>query len=383
MREDRETQGPEETLRASSETALKEMAAPEEARLIGALEGNLAIGLDGRAVVKIYRNAHSGMRSEVEIARFLHDQQRFHNTPEYFGEASLVDGDGRTTTIAACFSYVRGQGDARTVMVDALARALEDRVHAGEDADRDAFGAFAWPLDLGEVMGRRLGELHEALADDCGDPAFRPEPVAEADVARWSAAARVNAGRALAALATTSEEPDRDRLLGLGDRALDAASALAGRVHGGLKTRVHGDMRIGRFLVAENDVFITGFARPRMNSADGGALSSPLDDLAGALASLDNAVLLAMGRFGAKGGDVDAAESEAEAWRRDARASLLEGYAAARGLTGVADDPLFALFLLDRAFSRVRVEAEAGRPVRLAARFAVEAMASLTASAET
>src|SRR5690606_8330772 len=53
------------------------------------------------------------------------------------------------------------------------------------DAAVAAEEAFVFPLDMGEVLGRRTAELHKALASPTGDPSFAVERVSQADVGNW------------------------------------------------------------------------------------------------------------------------------------------------------------------------------------------------------
>ena len=52
------------------------------------------------------------------------------------------------------------------------------------------------------MLGRRTAELHLALADGRGDPAFSPEPLTPADLDALAADSREQARLALAALRT-------------------------------------------------------------------------------------------------------------------------------------------------------------------------------------
>jgi maltose alpha-D-glucosyltransferase/alpha-amylase len=376
MRDEREARGGAVTLRATSEPSLTDLPCVAEARSLGADDTGVAIALDDAAVVKLYRRLETGHRAEVELARFLKAQGRFRNTPEYLGEATLAEDGRPPSTIAACFAYIRGQGEAWTAIVDALERALEDRAHIDGhgQVERALHDDFAYPLDLGEIIGRRIGEFHAALADPGEVWTFRGADATPADIARWSAQARVSVGRALAALATASEGPAREALLARGDDALEAASALAQRIETARKTRIHGDLRLARLLISEGDVYLTGFRGPSSGQEPTAALASPLEDVARLLTDIEDAAITAVARLRARGVAAPEAERYAWAWRDAAREAFFNGYAEGRGASSPEDSPLLRLLRLDAAFARLRHAAEHDRGVEEAARLAHDAL---------
>ena len=84
-----------------------------------------------------------------------------------------------------------------------LDRGLEDLLlvpEGEEDADELLDRLYVFPLDLAKRLGERTGELHRAFATPTSDPAFAPEPITAADVARWSETVRSEAKRVLTEL---------------------------------------------------------------------------------------------------------------------------------------------------------------------------------------
>jgi hypothetical protein len=193
---------------------------------------------------------------------------------------------------------------------------------------------------------------------------------------------RGGVGRALAAIATTGEGGSRETLISRGDEALEAATGLSRRIGAVRKTRIHGDLRLSRLLIAEGDIFITGFRGASSTPDPAAALGAPAQDVARLLADIDEAALTVLGRLWSKG--LDSAETAAAAWTwRDAtRAALLHGYAEGLGTTETHAGPLCALFRLEAAFTRLRAAAEGGRAVETPARLALEALDAAAAAAE-
>ena len=143
-------------------------------------------------MLKIYRRLRPGLQPEIEVARFLTEVAGFENTPAFYGSVEYVPEDKGETALAAAFAFVRNQGDAWSVVLDALERHLDQvlLLPAEEAAARAAEPiTFAHPLDISVALGRRTAELHAAFATPTDDPAFAAEPVRGEDVNRWVDAA--------------------------------------------------------------------------------------------------------------------------------------------------------------------------------------------------
>ncbi|UCE32910.1 MAG: maltose alpha-D-glucosyltransferase, partial [Burkholderiales bacterium] len=220
-----------------------------------------AIAMIGdRMFLKLYRRIQPGVNPEVEIGRFLTDVAKFPNCVPVAGEIEYTDGHGRTMTLGVLQAYVQNQGDGWDYTVEYLERFLE--AHRLTEPAEHAHGAY---LALIHTLGMRIGELHRALADGHGDPAFEPEPIGPADIDGWCASARQETLQTLDMLQAQLDalEPETAPL---------ARSVLAGRsellacteecrgVDGPLmRTRHHGDLHLGQVLLVNNDFVITDF----------------------------------------------------------------------------------------------------------------------------
>ncbi len=78
------------------------------------------------AMLKIYRRLREGEQPEIEVARFLTEVAGFQNTPAFLGSAEYRPNDAPPMALAAAFGFVRNQGDAWTVVLDALERHLDE-----------------------------------------------------------------------------------------------------------------------------------------------------------------------------------------------------------------------------------------------------------------
>ena len=170
----------------------KPVKPPERIRAVETEQSNSTALVDNDYVVKIYRKLEPGINPEIEIGRFLTEVAGFANTPALLGSVELVEGD-QTSAIAIVHAFVENQGDAWTVTSAYLDRFVEEQrllaasEHPGESEEQVPY------LRYMSQTGRRVAEMHLALAsrDDIAD--FAPEPIRPEDVAaldrrdRWPA----------------------------------------------------------------------------------------------------------------------------------------------------------------------------------------------------
>jgi maltose alpha-D-glucosyltransferase/alpha-amylase len=370
------------TLRFHATEAFRSMELAGEVRPVGAEQSNVSLIVGDAAMVKIYRRVRRGEQPEIEVARFLTETAGFANTPAFLGSAEYVPADGEAMAFAAAFAFVRNQGDAWGVILDALDRNLDEFALLAHDDAGLAPGAmpgFTHPLDLAVTLGRRTAELHAAFATPTDDPAFAAETIGGEDVGRWVDAAIAEGEAAFARLERTAaslpEEARAEVAALLAARAtvfdrLEAARRLGGSAGGsGLKTRIHGDYHLGQVLVAQDDVMIIDFeGEPQRDISERREKSSPLRDVAGMLRSFDYATYSSLDRLRTRHGNVEPhVRARALAWRDSAAQTFLNGYwprAARAGLLpedSEARRHLLEIFLFGKAFYEISYEA-ANRP---------------------
>ena len=189
---------------------IKDARAP---RAVETEQSNSTTLVDNDYVVKIYRKLVSGINPEIEVGRFLTEVAGFANTPALLGSVELVEGD-KTSAIAIVHAFVQNQGDAWTVTSAYLDRFVDEQrllaasEHPGESEEQIPY------LRYMSQIGRRVAEMHLALAssDELAD--FAPEPVRPDDVQRWIADAAVRAERVFDALKQRRDAPkEADRQL--------------------------------------------------------------------------------------------------------------------------------------------------------------------------
>jgi maltose alpha-D-glucosyltransferase/alpha-amylase len=258
--------------------------------------------VDNDYVVKVYRNLESGINPEIEIGRFLTEVADFANAPALLGSVELVEGDQRSA-ITAVHAFVENQGDAWTVTSAYLDRFVDEQrllaasEHPGESEEQAPY------LRYLSQIGRRVAEMHVALAgsDEVAD--FAPEPTRSDDVARWIEDVVVRAERVIDALKQRRETVrETDRLLV--DQALAQRASLLDRLNtllppdiDSLNIRHHGDLDLGRILIVKDDIFIIGFGgEPRRPLAERRRKAPAARDVAWLIRSIDYSAAAAMER---------------------------------------------------------------------------------------
>ncbi|MGA2291280.1 maltose alpha-D-glucosyltransferase [Bradyrhizobium sp.] len=275
---------------------------PEHVRAVETEQSNSMALVDHEFVVKVYRQLESGINPEIEIGRYLTDVADFANAPALLGSVELVEGD-QISAIAGVHAFVENQGDAWTVTTAYLDRFVDEQrllaasEHPGENEEQIPY------LRHMSQTGRRLAEMHVALAGNEEFADFAPEPTLPEDVARWIEDAVVRAKRVFDALRQrrdTVREADRqlvDQALAQHPALHDRLSALLAPDVDSLNIRHHGDFNLGRILIVKDDIFIIGFGGdPRQPLAERRRKAPAARDVAGLIRSIDYSAAAAMER---------------------------------------------------------------------------------------
>jgi maltose alpha-D-glucosyltransferase/alpha-amylase len=329
-----------------------------EPEWIAAEQSNSTMLLSQRAVLKLLRRLQPGIHPEAEMTRHL-SQHGFASVPPLFGEVRREEPDGTVYSLILVQGFVYNQGDGWRWTHDMLAR-LASEADEGGAYDFSNYESFA------ETLGRRLGEMHNLLATPSDNPAFAPEPLDTAALARRVKEQLEGATEILTRqpprhpgesrdlrIESAPLPPEIPAFAGMTDRLLAAVDRLARSAAGTPATRVHGDLHLGQVLVAGSEVMFIDFeGEPTRSLEERRAKDLPLRDVAGMLRSFDYAAAVAAREL-----DRDPADSLITAFHQAATQSFLRGYSEAAGAPG----PLLDLYLLEKAAYEVNYEA-ANRP---------------------
>ena len=359
---------------------LDSLGATPEIRWIAAEQSNSSLVIGDRAVLKLVRRLIGGIHPEAEMSRHL-TEIGYANTAPLYGEVVRVDPQGVPHTLALLQGFIDNQGDAWNWVLDYLRRVINELVLAPETEDADSEKLEGYRALTGTI-GRRLGELHAALAAPSDDPAFAAEKATRADVRGWIDGARSMLEHALDVLAAEAakengplDEETRALAQELVGRRAALGTALERHVPhdvDALRIRVHGDFHLGQVLIAQSDVYLIDFeGEPARSLEERRMKRSPLVDVAGMLRSLSYASAAAQPvSENAPAQTADRKRALFERFLEEGQQSFLAGYREAVGhavhplVAPQAEGPLLDLFLVEKAAYEVRYEA-ANRPTWL------------------
>jgi maltose alpha-D-glucosyltransferase/alpha-amylase len=353
--------------------------APPEIRWLAAEQSNSSLVVGDQVVLKLVRRLVGGIHPEAEMSRYL-TKLGYANTGPLFGEVVRVDPQNVPHTLAILQGYIDNQGDAWNYALDYLRRTVDELVVAVDSDEHSpehetAVEAFEGYGNIAGIIGRRLGELHVALASPTGEDAFAPRRSTPEDAREWTGGTLALLRNALDIVAQKMGEfSEHDRFLAqsLVDRRemlVEAVSKLVPEDVDALCIRIHGDFHLGQVLMAQGDAYLIDFeGEPARPLDERRRKTSPLRDVAGLLRSLSYASAAAQPTTeNAPAQTADRKRALFERLRAHAEASFLREYgeAVAQSPEPVASEAaqaaLLDLFLIEKAAYEIRYEA-ANRP---------------------
>jgi maltose alpha-D-glucosyltransferase / alpha-amylase len=342
---------------------------PLNIRAVQTEQSNSTALVDSDYVVKIYRKLEAGINPEIEMGRFLTEVAGFTNTPALLGSVELVEGDAQSA-IAIVHAFIKNEGDAWGATSADLDLFVERQrlLPAGEytswDAEQEVSQRYITQI------GKRVAEMHLALASSSQDSVFAPESIEAADVTQWLSDVRARAEHVFNAL----EERRASLIEGvrpLLERVLAQRGVLDERLKtllplnsDGLKIRHHGDLHLGQILIVPDDIFIIDFeGEPRRPISERRSKAPAARDVAGVLRSIDYAHTAAFQRALKKEPDhYGKLASGLKEWRDRSLAAFLMAYrnVATKNPLWPADpqagDRMLNFFLLEKVLYEIEYE---------------------------
>ena len=238
------------------------------------------------------------------------------------GALEYQSDGGEPATLAIVHRFVPNEGDSWQYTLDALGRFYErtvterieqdrapapERAHDGlleralrpvSEEQQEMVGSY---LQSAALMGRRVAELHTALAADTIDPALAPEPFTPHYQRGLYQSLRNLTGRAMQLL-RKQRGGMTDEVSALAGVVLDAQGELLTRFQtltarplSAMRIRCHGDLHLGQILFTGRDFMIIDFeGEPARSLGDRRIKRSPLRDVAGVLRSYHYATFTAL-----------------------------------------------------------------------------------------
>ena len=340
-------------------------------------QSNTSIRFGYRLVLKLFRRIEPGINPDFEIGRYLTETAGFTRVPAVAGALELETATEGASTIGMLQQLVASQSDGWSHATGEVRRffdAVENRKLPPVLASPRSYSALVDEplpalatevmggyLRTAEVLGRRTGEMHLALAANAANPAFAPEVFTADDLKALSMDA---VGQAQLALGTLER-------LGIDHPVGQRGAALMARLKqppllefSASKIRVHGDYHLGQVLWSEGDFYIIDFeGEPARPLAQRRAKQSPLKDVAGMLRSFGYAAFAGLfAHTVSRPAAFDSLAPWAEAWETWTTAAFLRAYfETVQGALFLPQeagnrDELLRLFVLDKALYEVNYE---------------------------
>ena len=281
-------------------------------------------------MLKLFRRVSPGVNPDLEIGRQLTEHAQLPFVPRVAGALEYESDSSRHTTLAVLHEYVPNIGDAWTYTLDELERYFErvqsadalpfdgngarDVIHDGEpltasaaffelsDSEppplaQDLIGGF---LSLAELLGRRVGEMHVALAG-AGGAAFAPEPFTRLYQRSLYQSLRSQTRSTIELLKSQRGRLD-DETQTKAQQTLECERAIYSQfsvlLHGLIdarRVRCHGDLHLGQVLFTGKDFVIIDFeGEPERPISERRIKASALRDVAGMLRSFHYAAHAAL-----------------------------------------------------------------------------------------
>ncbi len=346
-------------------------------QVLNAEQSNSSILFENRFFLKLYRKLEDGMNPDVELTRFLSEQQQFTHVPAFVGAIEYRRSRSEPTVVALLQAAVPSEGDAWALTLGAVGRYFE-RVLA-KKGDLQADDAAPGPLleellggvypEKAKLLGQRTGEMHLALAAETTDKRFAPEPFNAMAQRSVYQSMRASLRRAFALLQKKLPElPEAFRaeaaqVLAAEQQILAAEQQTLERHASAMKIRIHGDYHLGQTLYTGKDFVILDFeGEPARPLSERKLKRSALRDVAGMMRSFQYAAYSALWQPSMRTEDVPFLERWADLWYRQMSATFLQSYlattAGASFLPQKESDltVLLEAYLLDKAVYEVGYE---------------------------
>ena len=308
-------------------------------------QSNTSIIYGDKYILKVFRRLDSGLNPDLEIGRFLTEEQQFTHAPDVLGYLEYQRRRGEPLTVAILLRLVPNQGTGWQYTLDALGQYLErglsanggTSVPADEPVSLTELSRQPVPphfiesvgpyLESIRVLGKRTAEMHLALAGETADPSFRGEPYSPTYQRSIYQSMRTEAVTSLSDLAknrsklpTTIQAMAREVLDKQGE-VLARFLAVTRIKMTGQRFRLHGDYHLGQVLFTGKDFVLIDFeGEPLRSLTDRKIKRSVLRDVAGMVRSFHYAAytaLLGRDNDASGGASVRSEEFEhLEAWCR-------------------------------------------------------------------
>ncbi len=322
IEQQRRIKGRSGTVAARATAVLPSIRASAEGPLtpsnLRAEQSNTSILYGDKFILKLFRRLQDGVNPDLQIGLHL-TRKGFAHIPPVAGFIEYRKPKQEPKTLAILQGYVANQGDAWEYTLNMLDRYFEQIIAQGAGREKaplppagllqlstealpDAVvGVTGFYPEAVRKLGERTGQMHLALAEAGGEPAFAPEKFTKLYQRSLYQSMRTICRRNLTLLRRRLRhlpEEGRERAAQLADQEgaiLDIFRRLLDIRITGLRTRCHGDYHLGQVLYTGKDFIIIDFeGEPARPVSERLIKRSPLRDVAGMLRSFHYAACAAL-----------------------------------------------------------------------------------------
>jgi maltose alpha-D-glucosyltransferase/alpha-amylase len=256
----------------------------KSSKLMESAETNTVILYGNKVILKIYRLIDYSSSRDVEISRFLSEQLKFGQVPEFYGTIEFAKSKSYPSTLGIAQRYIPDATTATELIADGFQRYYENMTSVGPkgklprlkgslknpasfdeltfDAQKILGGAY---LEHVLLLGQRTAEMHKALSYAQDEKDFKYE--------EFSLHYQKSLYSGLKTLIRTTIK-GLEKKLGIFtaetrkevieffqyEDILDKSfKRIAGEKLACMKIRIHGHYHLSRILFTGNDFIITGF----------------------------------------------------------------------------------------------------------------------------
>jgi maltose alpha-D-glucosyltransferase/alpha-amylase len=301
--------------------------------------------------MKLLRRIEDGPSPAVELGRFLWEKAHFSNAPAMDGSIEYKpDRAGAvTSTLVTVEEFTHNECDGWQYAVDALRHSLEEALAhnegdepririprsvliAAEQTSSEPVHPLLGPHETwAPLLGKRIAELHLALAGNHLLADFAPEPITTMDRQAMFHGARSLFKRAVRQLRPLgSSNPYVARVLDRSDEILDRLKSITSTKVAVDRIRCHGDLHLGQVLWTGRDFVIIDFEGEPARSIGQRRLKRPaFSDVAGMIRSFSYASRVAASRLAedlSTSSAPEALEPLVSLWYTSVSGMFLRGY---------------------------------------------------------
>jgi maltose alpha-D-glucosyltransferase/alpha-amylase len=359
--------------------ALETNPMPGDSRVLKASPSGITIVYGNLFLLRFCRRLEEGISPDLELGLRLGGEKDFPPVPAVYGALNLNRAGRLHGTLGVLRSFVPNQGEAWGLMVDEVSKYYEAALSAPAGAVPPPAEltpaemkdiplplislAGAASFEMAAMLGRRLGEIHAALASGTADPDFAPEAFSRLYQRSVFQSMSGNAKKAFLALGRhikdtpPEQHDDLKALLDVQQKLLRLMQRLTEKKYTGKKIRIHGNCTLDQALFTGKDFVIKDFEGDQEKTLGERRIKrSPLRDAASMIFSFyyaAHAPFLMPGGIARK--ELPGLSGWLDLWFHYAAASFLRGYLAPAQAAQLLPQPpedtlsLLKVFLAEKA----------------------------------